>query len=360
MPAKRSAARRDWPRGLYEIRPGYYGWRHPETHKTLILGRVTLAHAKNEAFAANRFVLAERPSLIAQLTGATNTVADALAKLPAQERENTARVYRTLDKAIREHMGPVACRDLTVKHCADLIEDYVDADKAQMATSIRSRLVVMCRKAMALGWMDRNVADATERPDVTVRRSRLDLETFLAIRAQAAQPWLPRAMNLALVTGQDVSTVAAMQRRHIEAERLVCLRQKTGRSVAIPLDLRLEVLGPSLRELVAERSGVLSPYLVHHVRPRATAKPGDPVQAETISEAFTAARRAAGIPDVDAAGKTAPTFHEIRSLAKRLYLAQGGVDTKALLNHASEAVAALYADDRTGIHPPIEVVVNAK
>lgn len=49
-------------------------------------------------------------------------------------------------------------------------------------------------------------------------------------------------------------------------------------------------------------------------------------------------------------GKGAPTFHEIRSLSKRLYDEQGNVDTKALLGHRTEKMGALYADPR-GVAP---------
>jgi hypothetical protein len=49
-------------------------------------------------------------------------------------------------------------------------------------------------------------------------------------------------------------------------------------------------------------------------------------------------------------GSEAPTFHEIRSLAKREYLKQGGVDTLALLGHTDEKMGALYADNR-GVEP---------
>jgi integrase len=40
-----------------------------------------------------------------------------------------------------------------------------------------------------------------------------------------------------------------------------------------------------------------------------------------------------------------PSFHEIRSLAKRLYDAEG-VNTKDLLGHKTERMAATYADGR--------------
>jgi hypothetical protein len=64
-----------------------------------------------------------------------------------------------------------------------------------------------------------------------------------------------------------------------------------------------------------------------------------------LGQAFTDARVLAGIPDAKA-----PTFHELRSLCKREYEKQGGVPTKALLGHAGERVADLYADAR-GVEP---------
>ncbi|MDB5998803.1 MAG: xerC, partial [Rhizobacter sp.] len=72
---------------------------------------------------------------------------------------------------------------------------------------------------------------------------------------------------------------------------------------------------------------------------------GDPIAAETISKAFTDARQLAKIPD-----EGAPTFHELRSLSKRMYMAQGNVDTKALLGHAGERISDLYANPR-GVEP---------
>ena len=45
-------------------------------------------------------------------------------------------------------------------------------------------------------------------------------------------------------------------------------------------------------------------------------------------------------------GKNAPTYYEIKSLAKRLYKAEGRVDTKELFSHKDDATDALYADPR--------------
>ena len=122
-------------------------------------------------------------------------------------------------------------------------------------------------------------------------------------------------------------------------------------TLAIPLALRLDALGWTLEEVLRRRDSVVSRWVVHHVSPWGNAPAGSQVFPDRISKAFTAARALAGIPD-EIGGKGAPTFHEIRSLAKRLYAAQGGVDTKALLGHSTDEVAQIYLDERDGSPPP--------
>lgn len=347
--ARRSLKRRDWPRGLREPRPGYYSWDHPDG-TSMAIGRVPLAVAKQQALAANLYLQQSAPTLVQRMQGAGNTVADLLAKMPAADNKNTAKSTRSLDKIITATLGKKTCSALTVADCAELIEALAE-DKARTAEAVRSRLMAVCRRGMALGWMDMNPAEVTERPRVTVQRGRLTLEVFRAIYAKAPEvsEWLPHAMMLGIVTCQDVSTIAAMERAHVAAGVLTTWRTKTrgtNQPVAIPLELRLNAVGVSLAELVAHRTGVVSRYLVHHVNPWGNAPAGSRVHPNRISHAFTAARRLAGIPDVLPDGKKAPTFHELRSLGKRLYDTQGNVDTKALLSHRSERMSATYADPR--------------
>ena len=45
-------------------------------------------------------------------------------------------------------------------------------------------------------------------------------------------------------------------------------------------------------------------------------------------------------------GDNPPTFHEIRSLASRLYKAQPGVDVQVLLGHSTAAITGMYQDPR--------------
>ena len=80
---------------------------------------------------------------------------------------------------------------------------------------------------------------------------------------------------------------------------------------------------------------------------------GSPIKLKTISGKFLEARRLAGYT-----GEDDPTFREIRGLSKRLYLEQGGVDTKALLGHLTDATADLYANSR-GLEPT-KVKINGE
>lgn len=357
-PARRSAKRRGWPAHLYEPRPGYYTYRHPKTKQTFILGYVPLAHARNEAMMANRLVQDEAlPSLVAMIQGETKTIADLIAKMPPPPKASSAKTVRSQDKRILTAMGPRECSEVSVQHCAELVDGIAAEGKKTLAAAVRARMRALFRYAATIGWMKHDPASITRKPQVIVKRGRLSLEQFLLIREHATE-FLPRAMNLALVTGQDRSTIAAMQRADEKAGHLICQRSKTEHKnapIAIPVGLRLDVLGLSLDDLLRERSALISPNLVHHTVGNGAAAPGDPVHVDTISEAFTAARRAAGIPDVDEVGKDAPTFHEIRSLAKRLYVAQGNVDTRQLLGHATDEMGKLYEDPRDMVPVPVNV-----
>lgn len=360
-PARRSAKRRGWPAHLYEPRPGYYVWKHPKTGKTFTLGYVPLAHARNEALMANRLVQDEAlPSLVAMIQGETHTIADLISKMPPPPKASSAKTVRAQDKRILAAMGQRECREVTVLHCAELVDGIAAEGKKTHAAAVRARMRALFRYAATIGWMKDDPASVTRKPHIVVKRGRLSLEQFLKIREHASD-LLPRAMNLALVTGQDRSTIVAMERSDVKDGYLICQRSKTEHKnapIAIPVGLRLDVLGLSLDDLLRQRSKLISPYLVHHLAGNGAAAPGDPVHVDTVSEAFTVARKAAGIPDFDEAGKSAPTFHEIRSLAKRLYAAQGNVDTKQLLGHATDEMGKLYEDPRDMV--PVPVNVNTK
>lgn len=341
--ARRNAARRGWPRGLYEPRPGYFVWKDPRDGQTHPIGRVPLAHAKAEANAANLHVQGIAPTLVERLEGSGQTVADLLGKMPAAAKANTVKSLRSLDKAIKAAVGAVHCGDLTTDKLATFVEGVEETGRARLAQALRSRLVAVCARGQQLGWLESNPAEPLRKALVTVKRGRLTLDTYRAIRARADEVngWLGKAMDLALVTGADRITVAGMTRKMIDGEWMEYERSKTGIRLRVPLHLELVAAGLLLRDLVRNTTGIASPWLVHHTRSWGNAPKGARVFQDNMSKAFTAARKLAGMPDAGA-----PTFHEIRSLAKRLYETQGNVDTRWLLGHKDERTAAKYADPR--------------
>nr|WP_167760114.1 phage integrase Arm DNA-binding domain-containing protein [Paraburkholderia pallida] len=343
--------RANWPENLHEPRPGYFVWRNPITKKTIALGNVPLEQAIFEVLEANakakEVVVTKR--LVERMDAHSETITVLLKRMPAGEKVNTIRSRKYLDKAISDAIGHIHCDALTTKHVADMLTAIEERGAMRWALQVRSRVRAVCRKGMALGWMEKNPAEPTERPQVKVKRQRLSLEAFRAILAKAPEValWLPNAMLLALVSGQDRATIGRWERSFSNSGVSVLTRVKTGVRIAIPNELRMDAIGMSLADVIArcKSTGVVSKYLIHHIRGNPAAPKGRPIKLKTISEKFTEARRLAGIPDGNA-----PTFHEIRSLSKRLYLEQGGVDTKALLGHMTDATADLYANTR-GMEP---------
>ncbi len=120
-------------------------------------------------------------------------------------------------------------------------------------------------------------------------------------------------------------------------------REKTGSKLAIPLSLKLNAIDWSLRDVVARcRDYAVSPYLVHFFRATSMAERGAQVKSNTITMNFSKARDKA---EINWGEGTPATFHEQRSLAERLYDAQG-IDTQKLLGHRSPQQTAKYHDDR--------------
>lgn len=151
-------------------------------------------------------------------------------------------------------------------------------------------------------------------------------------------------MELALVTGQRREEVVVLGRKDVHDGRLWVVQQKEGARVCIPLDLRLQAVNWSVGEVIQRcQDKVLAKTFIHHTAFAGRAKPGSKLRPQTISAAFAEARDKVGVTVPE--GKTPPSFHEIRSLASRLYNKQG-IDDQALLGHKSGSMTAAYRDVR--------------
>ncbi|WP_353861441.1 tyrosine-type recombinase/integrase [Azospirillum formosense] len=261
--------------------------------------------------------------------------------------ENSLSVFSSRLKTVRTAWGEMRIDAITTRDVADFLEQWERQGKKRMASAMRALVNDLFRAAQAKGWVAHNPVTPTKIGSVEVKRARLTLEMFQSIHAAALkhQPaWVARSMELALVTGQRREDVAAFGPRNVRDGRLWVEQGKTKAKVCIPLDLRMNAVGWSVGEVIARcRDNVLSRHFVHHSSNVGGIKAGSGVSLNTISAAFSEARRKSRIAWGE--GKDPPTFHEIRSLSARLYAAQG-VNAQALLGHKSPDMTALYRDAR--------------
>ncbi|HDR2796524.1 TPA: tyrosine-type recombinase/integrase, partial [Enterobacter asburiae] len=107
-----------------------------------------------------------------------------------------------------------------------------------------------------------NPALVCRKPTTIVSTERLTLDEWLRIFRAAkyvAPGYFQVALLLALVTAQRPSDLCKMDRRDIKAGYLHIEQFKTGERIALPLSLRLHVIGTSLDDVlsICETSGPL-------------------------------------------------------------------------------------------------------
>jgi integrase len=196
-------------------------------------------------------------------------------------------------------------------------------------------------EAVVNGYLDNNPASPVKPLPCRVRRTRLSLEQWQRVQTLLEReiiPWRRVFCLLALVSGQRRSDLIRMRFTDIWDSHLHVIQYKTGERIALPLSLRLKAIGVSLREIVTQcrTVGTSGDTLLRKTT-------GQPLSCASLTRTFTGAFHAAcGWVRSD---RAPPSLQEIRSLAARLYNAQG-VDTQTLLGHRKPATTALYHDDR--------------
>lgn len=350
-PHPRNARNRGLPTGLRE-RAGYWSWKDP-SGKEWGIGRVTRAEAIAQASEAQlKFAGSTAVRLADRIDGTAGRTLEAWMAVfwkRIEERglaPSSIAFYRTMRRRTMVLLGADSMLErITTRHIVDALRTLQDAGKASMAKSMRSFWGDAFRAAVADGWIATNPVLVTERIKAKVRRARLSLEVFLAVREAQTEAWAANAMNLALITAQRRADISAMQFSGLRGDVLAVRQQKTGMQLEIPLSLRLDAIGLSLDDVIraCRKSNVVSRYLIHDTKRRSRTKLGGKVSGHRIARRFANALRDLGLHTGEG---SPPSFHEIRSLAKRLYRKQGNVDTKELLGHTTEESAATYADAR--------------
>lgn len=362
-PAKRLPSRRGWPKYLREPRPGYFTFDNPLDGKCIPIGRVGEVEAKKQAHAAELWVAEQRAkgTLITKLGRRADTFgawAEEYFTILGRDRDlaaATIAAYRSMIKRALVQWKDIDLRDIETKAVAGLLNSIRASGKETAARQLRKLLKDIFKVAEANGRIERghNPVVLTYNPKIEVARARLTLEAFQAIYAATAveDAWVQNSMLLALISAQRRDDIVNATFKPTNAAPMwqdgdsVFVEQgKTGSRLMIPVALRLDRLGITLKDAIARcRTHVVSKYMIHHIRHAGAVKPGESIHPNTVARMFAEARDRSGLVWK---GKTPPSFHEIRSLSIRLYEEQGGVDVQALAGHKNAATTALYKDSR--------------
>ncbi|EAT4309210.1 integrase [Salmonella enterica] len=257
---------------------------------------------------------------------------------------NTYKIRSNQLATVREKMGEIILAEVTTRHIAKFLESWITEGKNTMAGAMRSVLSDMFREAIVEGHIVKNPVEATRIPEIKVARERLQLETYNATRAAAEHmpAWFPLAMDLALVTGQRREDIVNMKFSDVFDNRLYVTQIKTGMKIAIPLSLTLRATGLRLGTVIDRCRLVSRTDFMISAGIRKNSPTGN-IHPDGLTKTFVKARKASGVNF----SNNPPTFHEIRSLAGRLYKNEHGeVFTQKLLGHTSANTTKLYLDER--------------
>lgn len=355
MGARRHAKRRDWPANLYQQPTGYFYFRNPQSGKITGLG-----HDKPAAFqlarAANaKLVVAPKATLLDAMLGVkreyfTDWLDDYLVLWEAETSPKPGTITRARElvrRAKGAEFAAMAITEITTKDVAGFL-DSLKADS--VALSMRTRLHDAFRMAETKGLIEtgRNPVTATKPRDYQVKRERLTLEQFMAIHGKVSR-WAANGMMLALLTGQRLEDITEYKFSDYKDGYLYITQGKTGYKLQQDGTIRLDAVGMTIADCIKQcRDRYISKFMVHHTRKSSTCQPGEQVTAHGLSAAFTRARKDLKI-EAAQEGRTPPTFHEIRSLAERLYKKQYGAEfAQAIMGHKHAKMTAEYDDLRGG------------
>ncbi|OEE65899.1 integrase [Enterovibrio norvegicus FF-33] len=265
--------------------------------------------------------------------------------------ENTVKQRGYCVKVLEDRFGQTGIKDIDTKSLAKIIDEYKAQGKMHMAARLRSTWIDMFKEALHAGEIEGGVnpASATRTPRLKVARNRLTKDDWPALVASANKQIFPYAINslyLGLTTGLRRQDLCELRFADVkDGHLLVSVNKSRGRTkLAFPLWLTNPLIGMSLGEIIEQcrASGVVSRYLLHLSTKYAPTRKGSPVSAMSLSKSFLKIRDESGLVWDEG---SAPSFHELRSLAERTY-SELGYDTQVLLGHKSRKMTDKYHDER--------------
>jgi enterobacteria phage integrase len=208
----------------------------------------------------------------------------------------------------------------------------------------RTIWIDLYRWAIAHGIVETNEAEATLKPKRLDRKRTRHTEEGYAAVYTAAPEWMQIAMDLAVASLQDRSTICAAKRMDVAGGRWVMTRSKTGARLAIKI-------APGSRLEAAIRRALAYPVTGHYLLRKAPdRRRGGKVEATQVlpgylTSEFRKVRDASGAYD-DLEPEQRPAFHDLRAYGSWLY-EKAGYPTEyvqALMAHESKKTTQFYQE----------------
>jgi integrase len=236
---------------------------------------------------------------------------------------NTRKSYERLAIPIRKVFGEARFDQIKKHH----VYDYRDKHKHKMSANLEIGFLKTVYRAMnKWGWTEDNPCVGVKRHKVRKRERYLEDAEFLAIRAKAPD-YVRAAMDIAYCLASRRSDVSKIHLSDIKGDVLMVVQMKTGKKQPFTIT-------PILAEAIERAKALPRPVRGLWLFCR---RDGQPYKASSISGAFKAAAKRAGVADA--------RFHDVRGKAatdaKRL-----GMDYQALLGHASIVTSESYVRAR--------------
>lgn len=355
---------------LYRDSKGFI-YRNPNTGKRTRVNR-SLDEANALARQANsRLMTAAQHSLLAKMTTSVEStlfsdvcdrfVAEILNNNKNKQTTRSAKINKI--EVMKTEFGLIPIQNLTVKLLSDFLDKFVNNARRK----VRDLLIDIFTFAKAVGLYEgENIAAVTlMREPEKKKRQRHTWEGLQKIIA-VSEPWLQRAIKIALYTLQRRADLVSIRKDQVDLENgFLFLHQiKTeGEQFDKPIYLKIK-MGEELLAVVQEcmASPIASPYLLHY-RPRklkTTTRNAKPhwsyIMPDYISKQFLkAVKKSNAYPEYS--GGEIPTLHEVRALGSWLYEHRGGFShdyVQQLMGHSSAAMTEKYQDGHEIIYQDVE------
>lgn len=333
----------------------YYYWQHPLLLTKEPLGtdknaaNVT-ARALNKAIAGMGIDPGVRAEKVAGITVAS-LVEEYRPVSFKKLKPTTRKAAGNYLERITGLFGNMIITRVTVKDLSEGINDLPDTVYIKM----RTELIKLFDYALSRGYIPHHMNSPArvleKKSEPKAKRQRLEV-TDLERIFKKSPDWLKVAIELMLHTGMRPDDVINLRYSDVADGSLTSEVRKTDKFLGLELDdYEKEIIRRS------RQSGIASPYIVHRLPKRRTGKPSRTKDHPTQLTLDLLSRTFSEIRDELEIGKnkkgTPPTLYEMRSLAGRLYKAEGRSDEEIqdIYAHATVNMTRVYLDPRDGSAP---------